>query len=235
MLKAIRPLITKINKNGPSLVFLNTNKYFKDKKIISISPERLYGFYTMGVCSYIKENYDTSKYIFTGASAGAWNSLYMTLKTDSSFFKNLFVKNELYKNKNVFQIEYEMKTRLLQYYTKHDFHLDRLFIRVGCTNIYTDFENLEDAIDCCIYSSRIPFIGGFTFDGGLRKYPYLNYTLHISPNIWKQNEKLDFKKDFFNLENLFQMGYQDTITYGKSTLDAKLGSDECEEEDDCSI
>lgn len=231
MLKAIRPLITKINKNSASLVFLNSNKYFKDKKIISISPAGYYGFYTMGVCSYIKENYDTSKYIFTGASSGAWNSLYMTLKTDSSFFKNLFVKNELYKNKNIFQIEYEMKQRLLQYYTKHDFHLDKLFIGVGQTNIYTDFETLEDAIDYCIYSSHIPFTNGFTFYGGFREYSYLNNTLHISPNIWKQNEKLYFKKDFLNL---FDKGYQDTITYGKSTLDAKLGSDDCEE-DDCSI
>jgi hypothetical protein len=249
----IKPVINKLNKKflitnkdgasyceKNSLVFMNSNNFFKDKKIISISPAGYYGFYLMGVCTYIKENYNTSKYIFSGASAGAWNSLYMTLKTDPTFMKDILVKNEVYQNKNVYQIEQEIKKNISQYYTTRDFDLDRLFIGVttfGQTNIYTDFENLEDAIDCCIASSHIPFITGSllyqyknkcTFDGGFSEYPYLDtnqIALHITPNIWNQNEKFDFnlfKKDFFNLEKLFEKGYEDTIQYGKEILDKKI-------------
>lgn len=242
------------NKNGGSyceknsLVFMNTNKFFKDKKLISISPAGYYGFYTMGICSYIKENYNTSEYIFSGASAGAWNSLYMTLKTDPKFMSSILVKNEIYKNKNICQIENEIKNTILQYYRTKDFDLDRLFIgltTLGKTNIYTDFENLEDAIDCCIASSHIPFITGHVFhhyknkcvfDGGFSNYPYLNTNkreLHISPNIWNQNENLRFnlfKKDFFNFENLYDKGYEDTHKYGKEMLDNIFSEQKIKEE-----
>jgi hypothetical protein len=248
----LRPFINKkyliSNKNDASyceknsLVFMNTNNFFKDKKIISISPAGYYGFYVMGVCSYIKENYNTSNYIFSGASAGAWNSLYMTLRTDSSFMKNILVNNDFYKNKNIIQVECEMKNKILQFYSTHDFDLNRLFIGVTTfsqTSIYTDFENLEDAIDCCIASSHIPFITGsilhtyknkYMFDGGFSEYPYLNtnqVALHINPNIWNQNKKIEFtlfNKDYFNLEKLFEKGYNDTYKYGKEILDEKLNN-----------
>jgi len=246
----VKPIVKKqciiTNKSGisycdkSSLVFMDGDKFFKDKKMISISPGGFYGFYMMGVCTYIKENYNTSNYIFSGASAGAWNSLFMTLKTDSSFLKNILVKNDLYLNKNIFQLEWEMKNKILKYYSTRDFDLDRLFIGVttfGQTNIYTDFENLDDALECCIASSHIPFITGsmihlyknkYTFDGGFSNYPYLNtkeVSLHINPNIWNQNEKNRynlFNKDAFDIEKLFERGYEDTCIYGKETLDAKL-------------
>ena len=55
--------------------FLNENQFIRNKKIISISPAGYKGFYVMGVCKYIKQNYNLDNYVFTGASAGAWNSL----------------------------------------------------------------------------------------------------------------------------------------------------------------
>jgi hypothetical protein len=224
------------------VVLMNGNKFFKDKKIISISPAGYYGFYVMGVCSYIRENYNISEYMFSGASAGAWNSLYMTLKENPEYMTNILIKNNLYANKNIYQIELEIKNRILQYYKTNEFELDRLFIGVtgiGKTNIYTDFENLEDALDCCIASSHIPFISGsivhryknkYAFDGGFSSYPYLNtnkVTLHISPNMWNQNEKFRFnlfKRDYFDFEKLYERGYQDSAKYGKDILDEKLGN-----------
>jgi hypothetical protein len=164
----------------------------------------------------------------------------MTLKNDPKFMTEILVKNELYRKKNVFQIENEIKNNMLKYYRASDFDLDRLFVGVTTirqTNIYTDFQNLEDAIDCCIASSHIPFITGSivyryknkcAFDGGFSNYPYLNTNqavLHITPNIWNQNDKVDFnllKKDFFNLEKLFEKGYSDTAKYGKEILDDTL-------------
>jgi len=222
-----------------SLVFLNSNKFFKDKKVISVSPAGFNGFYVMGVCTYMKENYDTNEFVFSGASAGAWNALYMTLRTDPVFLKKLLVQNERYRHKNIFQIEEEMKETILKYYTARDFDLDRLFIGVttfGQTNIYTDFESLEDAIDCCIASSHIPIVTGemfhryqnkCSFDGGFSESPYVNadqVALHLSPKMWNQNRNTGFHLLFQrgDFENLFQCGYRDTVLYGRATLDAAL-------------
>jgi hypothetical protein len=109
-----------------------------------------------------------------------------------------------------------------------------IYIYVGKTNIYTDFDNLEDAIDCCIASSHIPFITGtlinkyknnYAFDGGFSSYPYLNIkrpSLHITPSVWNENEKRDcsfLKIENFNLEKLYEKGYLDTEKKGKNKLD----------------
>ena len=42
------------------------------------------GFYLFGISSYIKKNYKLDNYIFSGASAGAWNSLFMCFKKNPS-------------------------------------------------------------------------------------------------------------------------------------------------------
>ena len=63
-----------------------------DKKLIILTPAGMYGFYVLGVASYLKQHYDLSDYIFSGASAGAWNSLFLTYNgqhTDE-MYKNLF-------------------------------------------------------------------------------------------------------------------------------------------------
>ena len=67
---------------------------------------------------------------------------------------------------------------------------------------------MDDAINCCIASSHIPYITGNNFlnkyqdinafDGGFSKYPYLNIikpTLHISPNIWNDNDTSQDQKN----------------------------------------
>ena len=58
--------------------FIKLYPKYKDYKIISISPGGLNGYYLVGIISYIKSNYDLSNYLFTGASAGAWSSLFMS-------------------------------------------------------------------------------------------------------------------------------------------------------------
>jgi len=214
------------------------NNFFNNKRVMTFSPAGYYGFYVAGICTYMKEHYNTSDFVFSGASAGAWNALYMTLRTDPAFFKYVLVRN--YKHRHIFDIEQEMKERILQYYDTDDFDLDRLFIgvtTVGQTKIYTDFENLEDAVDCCIASSHIPWVTGSlvhmyrnqcSFDGGFSEKPYLNtqpVALHVNPTMWGRNPNMRFnlfKKGSFDLETLFQNGYRDTLLYGTSTLDKAL-------------
>ena len=246
----IRPVVKKqfliLNKTGKVYSderiggFLNDNVVgFNDKKLVSISPGGFYGFYVMGVCSYIRDNYCTSDCIFSGASAGAWNSLYMTYNKDPRVLNELLVKNLLYADKNIFQIEEKMKNLILEKCAESDFDLDRLFVgvtTVGRINIYCDFNSLEDALDCCIASSHIPFITGsavlryknvVSFDGGFSEYPYLGVgkvALHITPTVWDKyvNNGLRynlFHKKSFDLEKLFEKGYHDSMLYGKDTLD----------------
>jgi hypothetical protein len=223
-------------------LFLEDNNFIKNKKLISISPGGLKGFYELGVLSYIKDNYNMENYIFSGASAGAWNALFMCHKNDTKMFVfNLLSDYKLLQVKSIYYLKYKLLTK----YNSNDFDLRRLFIGVTTlknfkpvTNIFSDFTNLEDAINCCIASSHIPLITGgitnryhnkYVFDGGFSKYPYLNFTenvLHITPGMWKKlnNQENQILNKFASLDiiielflitkkknymQLFDYGYQD--------------------------
>lgn len=226
-------------------LFYKDNEFMKDKKIITISPGGFKGFYIFGVCKYLKNNYDLSDYIFTGASAGSWNALLLCSHKDIQEIENvIFDKGLLQNSKSIHELEMTMKNRLLHNYKTEDFDLKRLYIGVttmrGCssdTTIFSGFENLEDAINCCIASSHIPLISGnlttiyqnmLSFDGGFSNYPYLNTTasaLHITPGMWgKKNASISYQKyrmklgDYttlltknnFIFQNLIGSGYNDT-------------------------
>ena len=106
---------------------LENNEILENKKIISISPGGYKGFYLSGVCSYIKENYDLTDYVFTGASAGAWNSLIMTYKKNTK--KLIYDILDIDTNKKSLpEIEYILKYKILKNYNTCDFDLDKLFI-----------------------------------------------------------------------------------------------------------
>lgn len=186
-------------------LFLQDNQFIKNKKLISISPGGLKGFYELGVLSYIKDNYDMDNYIFSGASAGAWNALFMCYKNDTKQFVYNLLDYKITQINNIKELKYFLKYKMLASYNSDDFDLRRLFIGVTTvkrfqpvTNIFSDFNTLEDAVKCCIASSHIPLITGgltnryynmYTFDGGFSKYPYLNFTenvLHITPSMWKK-------------------------------------------------
>lgn len=221
--------------------YINQNEYIKNKKIISISPGGYKGVYMLGICIYIKDNFNLDNYIFSGASAGAWNSLMLCCKKDLNFFKTDIVDYSIKNSKTILELEYLMKKKILEYYTTDDFDLQKLFIGVTALNgyypetkIFSNFNNLEDAINCCIASSHIPLVTGgiinkynnmFTFDGGFSKAPYLNISenvLHITPSMWnstiptKRNSMRDlnefttlFSKHKYNFTELYINGYHD--------------------------
>jgi len=195
--------------NQENETYIMQNEFLQGKRLISISPGGFKGFYLFGTLSYIKENYDLSDFIYSGASAGAWNALFMCQKqnnTNDPYLKNLINDEDLKKTVSINDFEKKMKTKLLFHFKdrENEFDFRRLFIGVTTitndyelsTTIYNDFENLEDAIDCCIASSHIPFITGgiinkyngrLTFDGGFKSNPYLNINqsvLHVSPSMW---------------------------------------------------
>ena len=197
-------------------LYLKDEKYINDKKLISISPGGFKGFYMLGTSAFIKENFNLDNYIFSGASAGAWNSLFMTFKHDPLELVIKILDDKLNNAISINELEYIIKYKLLNNYSEDDFDLKKLFI--GVTNfenmkiktlIFSDFNTLEDALNCCIASSHIPYITGKTFlnkyqnmntfDGGFSKYPYLNVikpTLHITPEMWKDDNQEIIQKTY---------------------------------------
>jgi hypothetical protein len=196
--------------NSEAKLFIDTNDFLKGKKLITISPGGFKGFYLLGILTYIKEKYNTENLIYSGASAGSWNGLFMCYKGEPLAFVYNLLDYNIKKAKSITELEYFIKYKLLCSYKDDDFDLNKLFIGVTTfknfiprTNIFSDFETLEDAINCCFASSHIPLITGgitnkyhniFTFDGGFSKYPYLDKDriLHISPSMWdeiKNNNK----------------------------------------------
>lgn len=252
--------------NSQANLFINGNNFLNDKKLITISPGGYKGFYLLGILSYIKEKYETGQLIYSGASAGAWNGLFMCYKGDPMTFVYNILDYNITNTKSITELEYFLKYKLLSSYKTDDFDLRRLFVGVTTikffapsTNIFSDFESLEDAINCCFASSHIPFVTGgltnkyhnmFTFDGGFSKYPYLDREklVHISPSMWRPKEpttvfnsvqrslqSIKSYSEFFsmsknNLLELFDDGYQDAKN-NKSYLDTMF-TPKCDHEID---
>jgi len=274
------PYVFPYNKKSPRLSFfhsklLRTSSYEvkneNKQKLISISPGGFKGFYMMGIITFLKESYDLSDYVFSGASAGSWNAILCTYKGNLTDLITKVIGNKptLGKNDSIQEFEQIMKLRVLTHTKDSDFDLSRVFIGVTTlrhfgkgsseatnkrtvdhlspneqrtvanstgtflkTSIFSNFVNLEDALNCCISSSHIPLItGGFinkykdsyAFDGGFSHYPYytnIQPTLHITPGMWepKQNKTWCNIEDYtsllskgkYNFHHLFHQGYEDT-------------------------
>ena len=219
-------------------LYLNNYQEIKDKKLVTISPGGYRGFYMLGVCSFIKENYDVKGFIFSGASAGAWNSLFMTFKHDPIDLSLKLLNEDLQLEKNIKDAQRKMKDLFLDNYVSEDFDLTSLFIGVTTisgakfqTNIFSDFNDLEDAINCCIASSNIPLITGsfdnkynnqMVFDGGFSRYPYLNIKdsiFHISPSMWGKKYEKDLLGGYTRLLLKSKYGYIEL--YDDGYADAK--------------
>ncbi len=186
-----------------------------EKQLITLAPAGKYGYYQLGICHYIKQHYDLTNYIFSGASAGAWNSLFMTYnKNDNRFIKQL-LQIDTRNIEKIIELELQLKDKIIKKYSTRDFDLEKLYIGAITINntditteIYNDFIDLSDALDCCIASSHIPIMSGsilnfyknkITIDGGFVKDPYIKNkksVLHITPTLWNKEEPyigLNFK------------------------------------------
>lgn len=197
--------------------FLNEYKYLENKQTISISPGGIQGFYLIGIIDFLKFNYNLDSFLFTGASAGAWSCLLMSYKGNIQSIINLILKEiKSFKVNSLFEMQLYLKQLILRTYTIDDFDFTKTFIGVTVlknldfsTNLFFNFENLEDAIDCCIASSHIPFLTGglvnkynnaISFDGGFSNSPYLDINstiLNVNPNMWNKRTS-----DILNLEDI---------------------------------
>lgn len=211
---------------------LITKTKLLDKKIIYITPGGLYGFYDTAICKIIKDKYNLDDYIFNGASAGSWNSLLMVYKYDhNKLIKIIFDVLEKNKIKCIKTTLQELKNIILSNTNTKDYELDKLFITVCVWNnnkinnyVYTDFETLECAINCCIASSNIPVLTGDMIHRYMGKISYDGGFLSKSHVIIKKPEfiitnSLFGKKRFFtslfdlkkNISQLYNEGLTDCL------------------------
>ena len=177
-------------------------------KIIALKPGGLKGFYMFGVCNYIKSHYDLSNVVFYGASAGAWNALYLSntklepcnkpqIKEQKDPYELFLEKLDISQCKNMYDIEILLKKYYMSQHDTKDFNLTQINICVGNVNRFTlrkriisDFQDLEDAIESCMASSHIPFITDHKafypyrnmncVDGGFFAFPHPK---HVKPDI----------------------------------------------------
>lgn len=235
-----------VYKNDNIDLFFEENKQY-NKTLINLTPGGLKGFYNLGTCVYIKSNYDLRNCIFNGVSAGSWNGLVMCYKKNPQDFAIDIINSMKGFNNNgsIYNTQLYLKDKILSNYKSKDFCLDKLLVSVTCvndkeifTNIYTDFEDIEDAIDCCIASSNIPFVTGIcetkyrdllSLDGGFSMNPYINKKcdFEISPDMWYSNlydkkaKKQNLYDMFFynnydiNFHELYINGYYDAKNNNK--------------------
>lgn len=239
--------IINYNKNNYKFEYNNITEFYyenillKNKKIINIYPAGIQGFYEMGICTYIKNKFKIDNFIFSGASAGAWNSLLMSYKGNITVFNKLIFNINLNDTKSIYQLQLKLKNEILNNFESHDFDFNKIYIGVSVFEnfkfnnyIFTDFESLEDALDCIIASSNIPFITGklflkyknrFCFDGGFNKDPFIhnpNKIIEIHPGIFKNSDYKEqevinlldpnlFKPNFNIINKLFNNGYDDAL------------------------
>lgn len=216
----------------------------KDKIIIS-TPGGLHLSSMMGSVMFLHEMTDLSKFVFSGASAGAFCSLFLCYRKNlRELLLNIFAELlPVRDNVSIFEEMLRMKEIILKHTTTKDFDLDRLFVGVvrfdytacqGSTKIHCFFEDLEDALNCCIASSNIPFLTGkwnqtyqneIVWDGVFSSYPYLNIfssSFVLSPDLWQASSQiprgLQSYTSLFSFRSLdflakFWKSYNEAITH----------------------
>ena len=202
---------------------------FIKKKNIKLTPGGIFGFHDTGICKIIKESINLNNLIFSGASAGSWNALFMVFKHKNidKIIKIIFEIN-FDKISSIYKLQLELKNKILENFNSEDFDLDKLFISVCVLDnfnfkhhIYTEFTSLENALDCCIASSNIPFLTGklilkfdnkICFDGGFLSNPYLyfgNNVLTINNSMWGKKR---FITSIFSGINKTKLLYNDGLS-----------------------
>ena len=84
--------------------YIDGSDFLSNKKLITISPGGFKGFYLLGILTYIKEKHDLDNFIYSGASAGSWNSLFMCYKGDPMDFVCKLVDYNIKKTKSITEL-----------------------------------------------------------------------------------------------------------------------------------
>jgi hypothetical protein len=184
--------------------------YIKYRKIattftpdIIISPSGYRGYYTLGICHYIKKHFPLSlqnKKII-GFSSGSFNGLYLTMKNREKNKKLLKLLLNMGKYKNLNEMTNKFKNKFVKRFCLNDFNNN---LSVGLSHfkqlgIYNNFNTIEEMIECCYGSSFIPYVTmnrikyiynkKITLDGALYYKKYRTMLVKDTDTNQEKNEK----------------------------------------------
>jgi hypothetical protein len=119
----------------------------------------------------IKDNYNLEDYLYSGKSSSSWYDLFMCYKKDSRKFIYDLLDYNFSQIKSIQALKIYVKYKLLSFYNSDDFDLEKLIIGIKKiygykknSTLFSNFNYLEEAINCCIASSHIPFVTGNFFN-----------------------------------------------------------------------
>ena len=190
-----------------------------------------YGFYQLGVCHYIKNNFNYNDKSSLGISAGSWLSLFMNVdKSRTNEFLLLIFKN-LKRNTPIYKVPQIFKSSTEPFI--NDISTKNINILVTDVSefkykIHNKFLSVTDAINCCTASSFVPFVTykdlfyfynhKLVVDGGLFKKIYMksidtNKSLIIKYDMFGRFKYFKLFKSFrrpkYSLYELYLLGYKD--------------------------
>ena len=168
------------------------------KPDIIIGPGGQHGYYTMGICHYIRNHFNLKNKKIVGFSSGSWATLILTIK--KKYITRLLMDTfSLNTKTNLNMILGNYKLMLLQKYKLSDFNLDNTYIAVthvlkNKLYVHNQFLSFNEYINCCISSSFIPFVtytdclyfykNNLVVDGGLK------YTAYVKEQNKHKNKPL---------------------------------------------
>ena len=172
--------------------------YKKNSKIydydIIIEPGGNYGFYTLGICHFIKNNYNIKDKKIIGFSAGSWNVIFLSIinKIENNNYKDNIYLLSLFKNNIMCNDNMAKNLLLLKNNINNNICFNNLELNnksIGITNNLNKlyeinyFISMKDLINSCITSSFLPYItmdkffqfyrGKVGLDGGLYYYIFI--------------------------------------------------------------
>lgn len=225
-----------LNSKDDKLYYSSLKDSIYNNNIITCEPAGTNGFYSLGISYYLKQNYDLSEFKFSGASAGAWNCLLLSLDYDQKLKNviNKIININLDKNnkpnfKKLIKIQDDIQNIINKDLNqKKNLNNNNLLIGVCFLKGYKisselvyNFSSINDITDCCRASSHIPLITGNIFrkyknilavDGGLTNLPLSlikNPYFNIHTGIWGRELGDNFRADK-DLKKLFYLGYFDS-------------------------
>lgn len=150
---------------------------------IVICPSGRYGAYQLGICHYIKNNFDIKHKKILGFSAGSLNAIFLSIQKQHTndclkqFFK--------IKSKKI-PILLKKSLNVIESYDINDYDIENIYIGVSTTNglvIHNNFITIQDITRCCIASSFVPYLthndifcfykNNLSLDGGIFHKQYL--------------------------------------------------------------
>jgi len=155
---------------------VNRGKLKVPNKTIYLGPGGFTMPYTLGICKFIKDNYDLSNYNFIGSSAGSWLAVYLASDISSDniqkIIDNYSIKFENSNKNFLYKWHYTgdfLKDEYFKYIKNSDYIINNKNTKVSVTRykdrklvneLLYDYNNIDELLELCKYSSYIPLLTG---------------------------------------------------------------------------